>query len=260
MIDHCVSFVFTVLVWWLGTGVILKLCTLPRRTFRWSMLGASVMLAAAFYGLSHAARMTDTGGVYLSFISAIGVWGWIEMSFLMGFVTGPRITPCPNDAAGWRRFGLALATLLYHELMIVAAAAAIITLTWGLPNQTGTMAFLILAVMRASAKLNIFLGVPNLTDSLLPERLGYLKSYFRRRSFNLLFPLSIAGGVLGAARLAGQVFDSVGAEAVGAALLLTLLTLAMLEHFFMMMPIPDGALWFWAMPASAAKPIQRPAP
>lgn len=260
IVAHGLSFLFTVLVWWLSTGVILKLCTLPSRTFRWSLLGASVMLMAAVYGLRHAASMSDVAGVYLSFISAIGIWGWIEMSFLMGLVTGPRIAPCPIDAAGWRRFGLALATLLYHELMIVAAAAIIIAITWGLPNQTGTVAFLILTVMRASAKLNIFLGVPNLTDGLLPERLGYLKSYFRRRSFNLLFPVSIVGGALGATLLAGQMFASDGADAVGAALLLTLLSLALLEHFFMMMPIQDGALWLWAMPVSAAKPIQRPMP
>ena len=46
------------------------------------------------------------------------------MSFLMGYVTGPRRSPCPDDAQGWRRFGLALQTVLYHELAIAVAAPA----------------------------------------------------------------------------------------------------------------------------------------
>jgi putative photosynthetic complex assembly protein 2 len=257
MLQHSLSFGFTVLLWWLGTGLILKLSTLPTRTFGWSLFGGSMMLAVSLWGIMKTAQMTSAAGAYLAFLSAVGIWGWLEMSFLMGLITGPRCAPCPVEARGWQRFRLALETLLYHELAILGAAVSVITLTWNAPNQTGTLAFLILTVMRISAKLNIFLGVPNLSDDLLPERLHYLKSYFRKRSFNLLFPVSILSSGLVAAALAQRALGTEGADAIGCALLFTLLALAMLEHFFMMMPIQDGLLWVWATPAPATKPAPR---
>lgn len=254
MVQHGVSFVFTVLLWWLSTGLILKLATLPARASGWGMLGGALMLVVSLYGVAASAAMTSITGTYVAFLSAVGVWGWIEMSFLTGLITGPRTMPCPADAAGWRRFRLALATLLYHELTICAGAAVVIALSWGAANQTAGFAFLILAVMRVSAKLNIFLGVPNLSDDLLPARLQHLKSYFRKRSFNALFPVSILGAGFVAAALGHRALTAEGADAIGAALLFTLLVLAILEHFFMIMPIPDGALWLWAAPAPATKP------
>jgi putative photosynthetic complex assembly protein 2 len=108
-------------------------------------------------------------------------------------------------------------------------------------------------VMRISAKLNIFLGVPNLTDELLPPRLSYLKSYFRKRRFNVLFPISILSATFVAIALGQKIFGKEGAEAAGSALLFTLISLAILEHFFMMLPLPDAALWGWAMPANASR-------
>jgi putative photosynthetic complex assembly protein 2 len=260
MVEHGLTFLFALLMWWLGTGVVLVLCTRPSRTFGWSLLGASFILLAALYGLFQSARTGSAAGHYLSFLSAVGIWGWLEMAFLMGYVTGPRRTACPSDAAGWRRFRLALETLLYHELAIVAAAGLVLALTWGAPNQTGSLAFLILMVMRISAKLNIFLGVPNLTDEFLPERLNYLKTYFRKRSFNLLFPVSILGSTAIAVALAGRALGAEGPEAVGSALLFTLISLAILEHLFMMLPLPDSALWLWAVPGSVTKPLEKPLP
>jgi putative photosynthetic complex assembly protein 2 len=248
MVQHGMAFVLAVLMWWASTGAIMMLCALPRQTFGWSMAGATLALAAAIYGLVHSATDTGAGAVYIAFLSAIGVWGWIEMTFLMGYVTGPRTTPCPAEAIGWRRFQLALQTVLYHELAIVAAGIAVVALTWKAPNQTGTFAFLILMAMRISAKLNIFLGVPNLTDELLPERLSYLKSYFRKCEVNSLFPVSVGLSSLVAILLAQRAFAADGARAIGLALLFTLLALAILEHFFMIMPLPDVVLWRWALP------------
>jgi putative photosynthetic complex assembly protein 2 len=257
MVEHGLSFFFTVALWWLSTGVIIKLCTLPRRNVGWVLLGGAAMLAASLWGLAEGARASTPIGTYFAFLSAIGVWGWLEITFLTGCITGPRRAPCPADATGWRRFRLAVETLLYRELAVLAAAGAVIGLTWGAPNQTGTLAFLILMIMRFSAELNIFLGVPNLTDDLLPERLAYLKTYFRKRSFNMLFPVSISASSVIAAGFAQRAIGAEGAEAIGGALLFTLLSLAILEHFFMVMPIPDGVLWLWAMPGPA-KPARRP--
>jgi putative photosynthetic complex assembly protein 2 len=249
MAGHGLAIFLAILAWWFSTGIILLVCALPRRTFGWSLTAASLIAGGAIYAFVHSAWDTGPAGSYIAFLSALGIWGWIEMSFLMGFVTGPRTAPCPADAQGWHRFRLAIQTLLYHELTIVGAAAALVALTWGAPNQTGTLAFLILMAMRISAKLNIFLGVPNLTDEFLPARLGYLKSYFRKCDTNLLFPVCITASTLVAILLAHKALLSEGAAAGGFALLFALTALAILEHIFMVVPLPDAILWRWALPA-----------
>jgi putative photosynthetic complex assembly protein 2 len=144
---------------------------------------------------------------------------------------------------------MALQALLYHELMIVFWAGLIVMLTWRAPNQIGTFAFLILMAMRISAKLNIFLGVPNLTDEFLPQRLVYLKSYFRKGQISSLFPATVGAAALVAIFLAQKALGASGAEASGFALLFSLIALAILEHLFMVFPIPDAVLWRWAFPA-----------
>jgi putative photosynthetic complex assembly protein 2 len=249
MAYFAIAFLLTVLVWWASTGAIMVLCALPRRTFKWSMGGATLVMAVAIYGLAESAWEVSNAGVYVAFLSALGIWGWIEMTFLMGYVTGPRTVPCPAGTEGWQRFRLALETLLYHELTILAAAVAIVMLTRRAPNQTGTFAFLILMAMRISAKLNIFLGVPNLTDEFLPKQLDYLKTYFRKCEFNVLFPLSVSASSLVAACLAQKALGATGSEAVAPTLLFALLALAILEHAFMVIPLPDAALWRWAVPS-----------
>ena len=67
-----------------------------------------------------------------------------------------------------RRFINATQTVIYHEVAILATVAAIVALTWGAPNQFGTLTFIILWLARLSAKLNVYLGVPNLTEEFLP--------------------------------------------------------------------------------------------
>jgi putative photosynthetic complex assembly protein 2 len=54
-----------------------------------------------------------------------------------------------------------------------------------------------------------------------------------------------------------KILGTDGAEAVGSALLLTLLSLAILEHSFMMLPLSDGALWVWAMPVNERKSVEK---
>jgi putative photosynthetic complex assembly protein 2 len=247
------AMVYTVLVWWLSTGAILWLDRLPRRTFRWSLIGASIIGVASFYGLL-AIRGSETPvAAVVSFTCALGIWGWHELSFLTGLITGPRSADCPPEARGGLRFRLAAATLIYHEIALALTAVLLLGLTWGAPNQIGAWTFLVLLVSRLSAKFNIFLGVPNFTDSFFPDHLRYLATYLRKGPVNRLFPLSMAAGVIfagteawRAGRAGASAFD-----AVGCALLFALTSLAVVEHVFMVLPIPDAALWRWALPASA---------
>lgn len=244
-----------ILMWWLSTGVILVLGALPRKTFPWSMFGATLLLVPATYALSESAGDTTSSGAYLAFLCALCFWGWIEMSFLLGYITGPSKEPCPPQARGWERFRLATQVLLYHELAIIFGAFIIIALTWGAPNQTAALTFLVLLAMRISAKLNIFLGVPNLTDEFMPAHLAYMKTYFRKKSFNAVFPVSVILSVVAAYVFAHDAITATPgtADAVGATLLFTLVALALLEHFFMIMPLRDAALWRWAVPERLPK-------
>jgi putative photosynthetic complex assembly protein 2 len=87
-------------VWWFATGVILYLDGLPSRTYPVTMLGASVLAAVGLLAL-YGARHDDTGvGAYHAFTGALAVWGWNELAFLIGWITGPRRTPASRACAG----------------------------------------------------------------------------------------------------------------------------------------------------------------
>lgn len=69
-----------------------------------------------------ATRTTVTpAGALAGFTYGILIWAWLEMSFLFGFVTGPRKWPMTPGARGWQRLREAVATLAWHELAILAA-------------------------------------------------------------------------------------------------------------------------------------------
>lgn len=249
MTEHGLPALYAVFVWWFATGLILHLDGLRPETFRWSMGGATVGLAAGCWGLAASAADPSPAGAYLAFTCALLVWGWVEMSFLTGWLTGPRKTPCEHGAEGWPRFLAALGAILWHELAILAAAALVFVLTWGGPNQIGAGTFCVLAVMRLSAKLNVFLGVRNLAESFLPDHLSHLQSFFRRRRCNALFPFSVAGSTIACAVLFGEATapDADSFQAIGYTLLGTLMALAVLEHWFMVLPLPFEALWRWGL-------------
>jgi putative photosynthetic complex assembly protein 2 len=108
--------------------------------------------------------------------------------------------------------------------------------------------------MRISAKLNLFLGVPKLHNELLPDHLVFLGTYFRKRAMNALFPVSVTlGTVVTTLLLVDALSGGVSqAATAGGVLVASLLALAVLEHWFMVLPIEDTALWRWALRARAA--------
>jgi putative photosynthetic complex assembly protein 2 len=245
---------FTLFVWWFSTGVILYLDGFPRRTYRWSMAGATAVLAGALYGLLATRSDTSVSGAYFAFTCSLLVWGWVEMSFLMGFVTGPRETPCPAGSRGWRRAGYALQTIIYHEFALLGAGAAVLVATLGGTNPVGWWTYAILWALRQSAKLNVFLGVRNLSEEFLPPHLRYLQTYFRRRPMNALFPFAVTAATIVAALVWKQAFAAdTEFDATALAFAGTLLALGIVEHGFMVMPLPSTALWNWSL-RSRARP------
>jgi putative photosynthetic complex assembly protein 2 len=240
---------YALLVWWFSTGLIIYLDGLPTRTFRWSMLGATVLLVAAFYGLAASSGDATIGGAYLAFTCGLLLWAWLEISFYMGVVTGPRRIACAKDCSGWVHFGHAIQVSLYHELAILALAGAVAWLTADAANQVGLWTFVVLWWMHQSARLNVFLGVPNLNEHFLPEHLHFLKSFFRSRPMNLLFPVSVTVSTAVTTVLVWKAMSAADGsfEATGFTFLATLMALAVIEHWFLVLPVPAASLWNWSM-------------
>jgi putative photosynthetic complex assembly protein 2 len=239
---------FVLFTWWFLTGAVLYVVGLPRTTVRWTMGAATLVAAAALAVLWYTSGDTSPGAAYAAFLSALLVWGWHEISFLTGLVTGPRTTESPRMLGGRARLWPAIETLLYHELAILVTALGLFAMLWGSPNETGLWAFVILWVMRISAKLNVYLGVPNLTEEFLPPHLTYLKTYFCRRSMNLLFPVSVTLSTVGTFMLISEAGTAAGVfDKTAFTFLATLMALALIEHWFLVVPLPSAALWSWGL-------------
>lgn len=249
--------VAALLAWWFATGAILVLDSLPRTTYRRSFAAVTLLALLALAGLVATRDDATAAGAYLAFASGLTVWAWQETAFLMGFVTGPRKQGCAPDCRGWRHFLHGVHALLHHELALLAGGALVLILTWGGTNAVGWWTYAALWVMRQSAKLNLFLGVRNLGESLLPEHLHYLRSYFRRRAMNPLLPVSVLASAGLACLLAWTALQPGATPFQFTSLLLvaTFLALAALEHVFLVLPVPLDALWQWAMRTRAPAPV-----
>lgn len=237
-------------VWWFSTGIVLYVVGMPRRSLGWTIGGAGLLFVAAIWVLAETRDDPGAVGTYAAFTAAIVAWGFVEVLFLTGLVTGPRRSPSPPGARGWQRVRFAVEAILYHELLLLAVGVTIGIATWGGDNRIAVWTYAVLWIMRLSAKLNLFLGVPVLNDGLLPDAVGYIKTYFRRRPASPLFPISVAAT---SAALVILARDAVVDQSIGLTLLATLLALALLEHVFMVLPLPLEAAWGWGMKSRAPR-------
>ena len=247
--DYALPVVFAIVAWWTSTIVLIYRARLPGRTFPATLAMTTLVALIGIFALVSTRNDTSGFAPYIAFLGALALWGWHEVSYLFGFVTGPRPEACPPDAVGWQRFVRGVKASIYHELAIVLTALALLGLTWNAENRVGLWTFVVLWLMRWSAKLNIFLGVKNLHTEFWPEHLSYLESFARVRSMNALFPWSVAAAVLALAGF-GWIAASAGDDAlarIGAMLLATLVALAALEHCLLMLNVRDDLLWRPAM-------------
>ncbi len=239
---------FSLFVWWFSTGAIIFLDNLPPKTFIYSVAGASAVLAGCLLGLHVTAAQTTVTAAYEGFFFGLFAWGWQEITFYMGYVTGNRNEPCPEGCSGWAHFGHAVQTSLYHELAIIGSATAIVALTWHQPNQIGMWTFMVLWWMHQSAKLNVFFGVRNLNEEFLPEHLTFLKSFLKSKPMNLFFPFSITISMVITTLLWAHAIHATSTFArSGDTFLGTMMALAILEHWFLVIPLPAGKLWQWGL-------------
>ena len=249
---------FALFIWWFSTGAILCAVkhadrTGPRAHLRGVVWGLPMFLAG-LAGFWWSLPVATTTGVYVAFLSALAVWGWVELAFLSGIITGPVARPCPPRVPEWERFVRAWGTIAYHEMLLVALVIMMGIMAWGADNMFGFYTFALLFAARISAKLNLFYGVRKINVEFLPKPLSHLPSHFRIARLNWVFPISVTG--LTAAtwfwleRLAAA---PTGAEVAGYALLAALTALAALEHWLMVLPLPDEKLWRWMLPAPKAQ-------
>ena len=255
----------TVALWWGATGLIAALVSRPAHSYPRLRWAASVAAVAAIATLFAVRDSTSAFDAATGFVAAIVVWGWIEVTFLTGLITGPRRGPGSLPVGEWRRAGAAFMAILWHEAAIVGVIAIVAALTLGHPNAVGLAALVVLWVMRTSAKLNLFLGVRNLGEGFLPSHLAHLLPFLRRRPMNPLLPVSVlAGGALAWWFTARAADGAEPLEASGCAMLATLAWLGVFEHLLMVLPLQPETLWRRAaVPSSrpeAAEPIgeQRP--
>lgn len=253
-----IALLAAVLLWWFSTGAILVAVRLAdrggrRAGLRATLLGLPLLL---FGGWAYLETLGDTSlmGVYGAFLGVLALWGWVELSFLTGVVTGPYAQPCPPNRPGWERFFRAWATIAYHEIVLTVLFAFVMLASLEADNMVGAWTYLVLYLARISAKLNLFLGVRQVNTEFLPRHLDHLGSHFRIARMNWLFPFSVT---LLTFALACWIERLIAAETVagqtGFALLAGLTGLALLEHWLLILPLPDAKLWRWMLPAPAPK-------
>lgn len=239
----------TLFVWWASTGSIIYLAGLPQRTHKWTLGAATLILIASCAGLYLTRNDTSVQGALLAFVCGIGAWSWLEVSYYTGYVTGMRIPPCAEQCSGWRHFVHAIQANMWHELAALALGALSIALTWDGANPFGRWAVLILLWMHESARLNIFLGVPNLGPEALPAHLMHQRHFFTQKPMNVFFPFAVTVSTAVTVWVIGQALapDATPFWRVGCAAAGTLMALAVLEHWLLVLPIPSAQLWNWGL-------------
>lgn len=241
-------------LWWFATGAILiavRLCERGgERAGRRAVLLCLPVLGLGIWGFEATLAQTGLWAVHGAFLSVLAIWGWIELSFLTGAITGPNQHPCPPHIAEWERFIRAWGTVAYHEMLLTGVLIMVWLYGHDAANAVGLWTFTILHAARISAKLNLYFGVPKINTEFLPARLAHLASHFRVAPAGWFFPLSVTCLSFAVACWLERLITAEGpAGATGFALLTAITALALLEHWLMVLPVPDAKLWRWMLPA-----------
>ena len=248
--DLALPFMVVVVLWFVSTGLVAMINHRLRQSFGRALVIAGICAALGLGLLVLTSQSDAVWATYVSFIGGLLIWSWHEISFLTGAVAGSHRDACPLEAKGWQRFSLATMALIHHEIALAMTAGLLLSLGAVTANPTGAYTFALLLIFRLSSKLNIYWGVPNMSDELLPLHLAYLKSYFgpKRLAPMLVISIVMIVGLGGYFALAATAATQAN-EAVQASLLCCLCLLAALEHLFLAIPFRDSALWGWALDA-----------
>lgn len=247
----------TLFLWWFSTGLILWRVRVADNGGPLDHLNSVVialpLVAVGLFAAAVSLPDLSANGIYTAFLAALALWGWIELAFLSGVITGPNRAPCPPFASTADRFWRAVGTIAWHEALLVVTLIGLGLASVNAENPFAFGTFALLFFARISAKLNLFFGVPRINTQFLPRPLAHLPSHFRFGRMTAFFPVSVSVLTVASALLLERAINvETAGMAVGYALLTCLCLLALLEHWFMVLPLPDEKLWRWMMPA--AKP------
>ena len=240
--------------WWFATGLILLVIRRADRTggnaYNKAVFFSVPVLALGVAGVILSMPDNSLSGLYKGFFGALAIWGWIELSFLSGVITGPNRGAAPQNAAQADRFWKSWDALAHHEVLLLSGLVFVVFATTGAENTIAVWTYAILFFARISAKLNLFLGVPRINFEFLPLPLQHLKSYMVKGPVTLFFPFSVTMLSFATLWFGERLFTAeTMVDATGFALLTSLCALALLEHWFMVVPLPDAKLWRWMLPA-----------
>ena len=247
-----IAILVVVFVWWLSTGAIL---VAVRMADKWGKDAhvkmtalAMLVLLLGLWGYRDSIEGNDVHSTYVAFFSALAIWGWIELSFLSGVVTGPNKSNSPKDLKERERFVRAWGTVAYHEVLLLVVLVWVIYVGWGQENFVGLCTFSILYFARISAKINLYFGVPRINLEFIPEKLSHLPSYFRQAEVNQFFPVAVTVFTFVVVFWIERAFAAQStAEKVKFTILAALSALALVEHWLMVLPLPDAKLWRWML-------------
>ncbi|MEM1053755.1 MAG: putative photosynthetic complex assembly protein PuhE [Pseudomonadota bacterium] len=249
-----IAAIIAAFLWWFSTGAILAAVRYADKGGARGRLICTLMglplFGAGLWGYANTVGTTEPIAIYGAFLSAIAIWGWVELSFLTGAITGPNPHNCPRQTGELERFVRAWGTVAYHEILLTMTLALLWLWGMGAENIIGLWTFTVLYFARISAKLNLFCGVPHINLEFIPEALSHLPSHFRRSRFNWLFPFSITTLTFATACWLERALHAESPGEIAGFILLAVLTaLALLEHWLMVVPLPDAKLWRWMLPA-----------
>ena len=241
--------IYAAFIWWFSTGAVLLLVGRWGRSDGLRAVSAASLLVGSLFGLALTANDVSVGAAYIAFTCTILLWGAQEIAFLAGWLTGPRPRPCPAGATGFKRLAFALQAIFYHELALLACGGAVVALTWNGSNQIALWTFAALWMLRQSAKINLFLGVPVTNDELMPESVQFLKTFFARKPVGAFFPISVTLATAVLVIMIQRIVEVAVTpfDVVGLTLVSTLFALGVVEHWFMLLPLPAITLWGWGM-------------
>ncbi len=243
-----------VFFWWFLTGLILfivkKVDELNHKAHIFVTLILSPVIFLGIYLFFNSLPKITLSSIYSSFFASLLIWAWFELAFLSGLITGPSKHLCPKDIKQMKRFGYALSNIAYSELILFITLLIMFYFSFNAENTVGLWTFWILFFARICAKLNLFLGVPNVNTEFLPSPVVHLASYFRVGSTSWFFPVSISLISFTLFFLVDSIFNANNQtpSVIGYTLLASLTTLALIEHWFMVVPLRDAELWKWMLP------------
>ena len=241
------AIVIAVSAWWLLTGLALLLVHQPQKIAHRGFIAHSILTLAAWICVPLNAASTSPIAVAGGFLLGLTIWGWLELSYLLGYVNGPNHQVYDGGPSTWRRFKGALATTIYHEAAALASVALLAAISVDQPNRTACYTVTVLCLMRWSAKLNLFFGVRAFNDRWLPDHLHYLTSYLRLGRSSWLLPVSTLVGFFITFEIYALAEQSnVMSNQLSFYLVASLMLLASIEHIFLLFPVNEAALWRWA--------------